>query len=85
MATLEYGSTYGSVKRKDLNKVTEGLALMSVDDLKIDKLKVNINGSNTRANGTFLFAYHDLKITALKKNQEENGNHYSTPDANTPS
>ncbi len=66
-------ATMGPMDGKNLNSATEGLALVKVEDLRLDKLKAHITGSDTKANGTVLFAYRDLKITALKNDKEEPG------------
>jgi len=63
-------ATLGSMDGKKLNRASKGLGLVEIEDLVIDKLETHINGNNDNANGTVLFAYHDLKIAALKNEAE---------------
>lgn len=63
-------ATLGSMDGKKLNRASKGLGLVSIEELEIDKLETHIKGNNDNATGTVLFAYHDLKIAALKNEDE---------------
>lgn len=63
-------ATLGSMDGKKLNRASKGLGLVEIEDLVIDKLETHIKGNNDNANGTVLFAYHDLKIAALKNKED---------------
>ena len=54
-----------------LNSITEPLAMASVKQGKIDGLNFTIDGTDTRAIGKILMAYHDLKVELLKKSEGE--------------
>jgi hypothetical protein len=64
----------GVMDGKKINKATEGLGLVKIDDLIIDKLEAHLKGTNNNASGTVQFAYHDLKVTVLKKDEDDYGN-----------
>ncbi len=55
---------------KKMNVTTEGLGLIKINDLDIDKLEANIKGSNLGASGKIKFAYHNLSVDILKADNE---------------
>lgn len=61
----------GTMDGKKLNDALKFLALVRVDDLTIDHLKMQVDGNNNRAKATVEFAYHDLKISALKQDADD--------------
>lgn len=66
-------ATLGPMDGTKANKAVNGLAMVEIEKLQIDKLEMHVAGSNNKANGTVRFAYHDLKIAALKKDKNEEG------------
>jgi hypothetical protein len=64
-------ATLGPMDGTKANKAVNGLAMVEIEKLQIDKLEMHVTGSNNKANGTVRFAYHDLKIAALKKDKNE--------------
>lgn len=56
----------GQMQGAALNKITEGLALIKIKSLTVDKLQMKIKGSNKSARGNVMFAYHDLAFDVLK-------------------
>ncbi|CAN5479766.1 hypothetical protein BH11BAC3_BH11BAC3_00410 [soil metagenome] len=54
-----------------LNPVTEPLALASIKQGTIDKVKFKIDGDNYKASANVLFLYHDLKLDVLKKEEDK--------------
>jgi hypothetical protein len=66
-------ATMGPMDGTKINKAVYGLAMVEIEKMQIDKLETHLTGTNTKASGTVKFAYHDLKITALKKDNKEDG------------
>ena len=60
----------GKMNGTRLNQISEGLGMVKVDRLAIEKLTATVHGNNMFATGDVSFAYHDLSITALKKDDE---------------
>lgn len=54
-----------------LNPVTEPLALASIKQGSIDKVKFKMDGDNYKASANVLFLYHDLKLDVLKKEEDK--------------
>jgi hypothetical protein len=50
-----------------MNPLIEPLGMASVKAGQVDKVTFNMNGTNTKADATVLFLYHDLKMKILKK------------------
>lgn len=63
-------ATLGEMDGLKLNKMTEGLALVKIKELTVDKLQAHIDGSHTGATGNIQFAYHDLSFDVLKNSDE---------------
>lgn len=61
----------GAMNGKNLNEASKGLALVEIKEMQVDKLKAKITGDNNHGEGQISFAYHDLKIAALK--EQDNG------------
>ncbi len=59
-------ATLGQMQGAALNKITEGLALIKIKSVTVDKLQMKIKGSNKGAGGKVMFAYHDLEFDVLK-------------------
>lgn len=55
-----------------LNEVSVPMALVRINSGKIDELKFNFKGNNTRAGGPMVMKYHDFKIDVLKNDEEKN-------------
>jgi hypothetical protein len=60
----------GSMDGKLLNQASETLGLFEVNSLSIKKLRAHVIANNLSARSSVLFVYDDLKITALKKDDE---------------
>jgi hypothetical protein len=60
----------GKMDGTKLNPISEGLGMIKVEKLDIEKLTATVNGNNNFATGDVSFAYHDLSITALKKDDD---------------
>jgi hypothetical protein len=60
----------GAMNGQHLNEASRGLGLVEIKELEIDKLKAEITGDNNHGNGRVSFAYHDLKIAALKESDK---------------
>jgi hypothetical protein len=60
----------GKMDGTKLNQISEGLGMIKVEKLEIEKLTATVNGNNNFAAGDVSFAYHDLSITALKKDDD---------------
>lgn len=57
----------GKMDGTKLNQITEGLGMIKVEKLNIEKLKAAVNGNNDFATGDVSFAYNGLTVSALKK------------------
>jgi hypothetical protein len=55
------------------NKALTGLALVEIEKMQIDQLETHVSGTNYKGSAEVKFAYHDLKIAALKKDKEAEG------------
>jgi len=64
-------ATLGKMEGTALNKITEGLALIKIKTVTVDKLQLQLKGSNKSAQGNVLFAYHDLAFDVLKNDEGE--------------
>lgn len=64
-------ATLGTMDGLRLNKITEGLALIKIKSLQVDKLQTHIAGSGKSANGNVQFTYHDLAFDVLKNDDGE--------------
>ena len=53
-----------------MNQSSETLGLFEVNSLSIKKLRAHIIANNYNAHSSVLFVYDDLKITALKKDDD---------------
>jgi hypothetical protein len=60
----------GEMDGKALNQASQTLGLFEVNSLSIKKLKAHIIANNYSAHSSVLFVYDDLKITALKKDDD---------------
>jgi hypothetical protein len=60
----------GPMDGKILNQASETLGLFQVNNLSIKKLRAHIIANNNNAHSSVLFVYDDLKITALKKDDD---------------
>lgn len=59
----------GKMDGTNLNQITEGLGMIKVEKLNIEKLRATINGNNDFATGDVAFAYNGLTVSALKKDE----------------
>lgn len=55
-----------------LNKLIEPLGLAKIEKGRVNGLKFNFTGHNYGSNGTVTLLYNDLKLTLLKKDNEDN-------------
>jgi hypothetical protein len=62
----------GSMDATDLNPMVQPMALARIDKGKIDNWHLQLNANDHEADGTLLFLYHDLKVTLLKKDDDNN-------------
>lgn len=62
----------GAMDGKKMNATTEGLGLVKINELQIDKLEAHLQGTNTQAHGQVKFAYHDLAVDILKADEDGN-------------
>jgi hypothetical protein len=60
----------GKMNGTHLNQISEGLGMIKVEKLAIEKLAATVQGNNMFATGDVSFAYNDLTITALKKDDD---------------
>jgi len=61
----------GPMDGKILNQATQTLGLFEVNSISIKKLTAHIIANNNSARSSVLFIYDDLKITALKKDDDD--------------
>jgi hypothetical protein len=54
------------------NELSRPMGLASIEKGKINKLAFNLTGGDTSIHGTVLLLYEDLKVTLLKKDEENN-------------
>ena len=64
--TFSVDAEMDTIDGRTLNNATTALGLFAINSARINKLKTHIDGKNFQAQGTLLFLYDDLKITALK-------------------
>ncbi len=64
--TAELGPMNGT----QLNRATEALAMVKIEEMQLDKMEATVTGNDKVGNGNIRFTYHDLKISALKKDDE---------------
>ena len=57
----------GAVKGADINKITRPLAMVEIRSANIKSVDLSVRGDNYKGTGTVKILYDDLKITALKK------------------
>lgn len=62
-----------SMDATQLNSLCSALGRFSIDKGHINSLTTHIEGNNYGAKGTVTFLYNDLKISVLKKQEEEDG------------
>lgn len=60
----------GPMNGNVINNASKTLGLFEVNSLSIKKLKAHIIANNNNARSSVLFVYDDLKITALKKDED---------------
>jgi hypothetical protein len=61
----------GTMDGKTVNQASKTLGLFEVNNLSIKKLTAHIIANNYNAHSSVLFVYDDLKITALKKDDDD--------------
>jgi hypothetical protein len=61
-----------SLSATDVNILTQPMALAKLEKGKIDKIDLHFTGNNFGCKGKMLFLYRDIKVTILKKDEEEN-------------
>ncbi len=54
-----------------LNPITKPMGMFEIESLKVNQIKFHINGTNSHGSGRVLFTYNDLKITALKEEEDK--------------
>jgi hypothetical protein len=69
---FDLNADMGSMNATVLNPMIQPMALARVDKGKIEKLHFQLAADNRRSDGSLLFLYHDLKVTLLKKDNEDN-------------
>jgi hypothetical protein len=57
----------GAVTGADINKITRPLAMVEIKSANIKSVDLSVKGDNYKGTGTVKILYDDLKITALKK------------------
>ncbi len=57
---------------KRLNKVTEPIGLFKSEEGVADRMDIHLSGDNYNMAGNIRFEYHDLKISLLKKDEDDN-------------
>ena len=77
LSNAAYGSftvntVLGKMEGTQLNQITEGLGLVKIEKLDIEKLSATVNGNNIFATADVSFAYRNLKVSALKKDDDNN-------------
>jgi hypothetical protein len=60
----------GSMNGSHFNKATEALAMVKIEEMQLDKMEATVTGDDHVGNGSISFQYHDLKIAALKKDND---------------
>lgn len=61
----------GSIATTDLNPLTQPMGLAKMEKGQIDRLHFNFTGNDSSAHGQLTMLYHDIKITLLKKDKDE--------------
>lgn len=61
----------GKMDGKSLNRATEGLASVRIERVKLDRFHTTITGDNYNAYGKSAIVYSDLKIAALKVDENK--------------
>ncbi|MGI8952302.1 MAG: hypothetical protein ACR2FN_12065 [Chitinophagaceae bacterium] len=63
-------ATMGKINETVLNPITKPLALVEIDNADVKNLKAHVEGDNYKASAEITFLYDNLKITALKKDED---------------
>jgi len=63
----------GKMDGKLMNRASIGMGLVKIESLQIDGLTTHIEGDDYNAAGKLGFAYHDIKVEVLKKDENEDG------------
>jgi len=68
---FSYSGTLGAMDGQALNRITKPLGMVEVRRGRVKKLEFDINANDHAANGAMKFAFNELSVALLKKEQGE--------------
>jgi len=66
---FSYSGTLGSMDGRVLNRITRPLGMVEVKSGRVKKLEFNIDANDSHATGKVKFAFNDLSVALLKKEE----------------